>query len=484
MLAARLESLKSLGLATVLVSISPFHNEHIPFCRVKGVIAACRRTGVAAFPWTNDFYREIDGFERPGRPIAWRRIRKNSGPITCCASPPATGFISGAGLKDFPGPLRDPGLYRHPLPEPPGLLRTPGRAPFSPGSLRPLPPGLCSGLAIRRDDLGAPLSPEKYPLLSILFHSGINGLYAAAAGEYGFKPVARYLSKCDLCLDIRRFLVLDKIAPLPSSCNRWLFMKTCDPSGGTLDPQYHGFEQGPIRPPSEAESLLLRVTRNCPWNRCKFCPVYKGTEFSFRRPVDHVKRDIDAVYRPAAGEAGDASRPGEPETPGPGRRPGTGDGTAGARSFSRTPTVWCSAPDLVEILRHLKTRFPGNAAPHLLCPLQHRGPPAAQDLAALRAAGLNRLHLGLESGRGRSLAPDAQRHHPEEPDHRRAQGQRRGDGAVGILHARPGGAAALETHARQTAAALNLINPDFIRLRTLAIPRHLPSMTTTRPGAF
>jgi hypothetical protein len=59
---------------------------------------------------------------------------------------------------------------------------------------------------------------------------------------------------------------------------------------------YSGFEQGPIRPPSEAYSLLVRATRNCPWNRCTFCPVYKGTKFS-RRPVEHVKKDIDAVFR-------------------------------------------------------------------------------------------------------------------------------------------------------------------------------------------
>ncbi len=32
------------------------------------------------------------------------------------------------------------------------------------------------------------------------------------------------------------------------------------------------FEQGPIRPPNEAQSLLLRFTRNCPWNQCEFCP--------------------------------------------------------------------------------------------------------------------------------------------------------------------------------------------------------------------
>ena len=69
---------------------------------------------------------------------------------------------------------------------------------------------------------------------------------------------------------------------------------TASPS--RLPEGYQGFEQGPIRPPSEADSLLIRVTRNCPWNKCTFCPVYKGTRFS-RRPVEHVLRDIEAVAR-------------------------------------------------------------------------------------------------------------------------------------------------------------------------------------------
>ena len=51
------------------------------------------------------------------------------------------------------------------------------------------------------------------------------------------------------------------------------------------------FEQGPIRPPNEARSLLLRVTRNCPWNQCLFCPVYKRKKFSLRT-VDEIKQDI------------------------------------------------------------------------------------------------------------------------------------------------------------------------------------------------
>jgi radical SAM superfamily enzyme YgiQ (UPF0313 family) len=55
------------------------------------------------------------------------------------------------------------------------------------------------------------------------------------------------------------------------------------------------FEQGPIRPPSEAFSLLLRVTRNCPWNRCAFCPVYKGEKFT-RRTREAVLADIAAMH--------------------------------------------------------------------------------------------------------------------------------------------------------------------------------------------
>ena len=53
-------------------------------------------------------------------------------------------------------------------------------------------------------------------------------------------------------------------------------------------------ELGPIRPPSEAQSLLIRVTRNCPWNQCEFCHTYKGERFSFR-PVEEIKKDIDQV---------------------------------------------------------------------------------------------------------------------------------------------------------------------------------------------
>ena len=63
------------------------------------------------------------------------------------------------------------------------------------------------------------------------------------------------------------------------------------------------YEQGVIRPPSEASSLMVRVTRNCPWNQCVFFPAYKGVKFS-RRTVDEVKKDIDSM----AAEFGSSER--------------------------------------------------------------------------------------------------------------------------------------------------------------------------------
>ena len=52
------------------------------------------------------------------------------------------------------------------------------------------------------------------------------------------------------------------------------------------------FRIGPIRPPSEAESLLLQVTNGCTWNKCKFCQLYRHTKFK-AYSADSIKADID-----------------------------------------------------------------------------------------------------------------------------------------------------------------------------------------------
>ena len=69
-------------------------------------------------------------------------------------------------------------------------------------------PGLCSGLAIWKDDLGTSLSTEKYPILVNLYLFGIRGLFEFARENYGFYPQrTHYINKCDLCTEVRSFLV-------------------------------------------------------------------------------------------------------------------------------------------------------------------------------------------------------------------------------------------------------------------------------------
>jgi radical SAM superfamily enzyme YgiQ (UPF0313 family) len=46
-----------------------------------------------------------------------------------------------------------------------------------------------------------------------------------------------------------------------------------------------------IRPPSEAQSLILQVTIGCSHNRCTFCPTYKGRRFRIRT-FEEIAEDV------------------------------------------------------------------------------------------------------------------------------------------------------------------------------------------------
>ncbi len=63
-----------------------------------------------------------------------------------------------------------------------------------------------------------------------------------------------------------------------------------------FNPDAFSMESDPMGPIGEGVALILRVNRNCPWNRFLFCHVYKGWPFSARRSLEIIK-DIDAAAR-------------------------------------------------------------------------------------------------------------------------------------------------------------------------------------------
>ena len=150
----------------------------------------------------------------------------------------------------------------------------------------------------------------------------------------------------------------------------------------------------------------MRVVRNCTWNRCRFCPVYKGCRSSVRS-LDDVLADVDAM-RAAADVL--ASGPTSEALHG-GLVPPEAFQVAlflrdGGRSvFLQDADACAVAPlKLAAMIEHVREAFPtvervtayGRAAT-----LARRRP---GDLARLAVAGLSRVHIGMESGDDEVLA--------------------------------------------------------------------------------
>ena len=226
---------------------------------------------------------------------------------------------------------------------------------------------------------------------------------------------------------------------------------------------------------------MVRLTRNCPWNRCRFCTSYKKGSFEVR-PVEDIRRDIDSMAAVAELLLTTSEKQGHP-----GRIDGrtiAGAVQAGVpvessyqialflqggrrHAFLQDGDSLSMNPDaFVSVLLHLRSRFPTIERITTYArssTLARRGPGV---LTQAREAGLTRVHVGMESGSDEVLKIIRK-------------------GATVGVHIM-GGRAALEAglelseyvmpgvggvehsleHAIETGRVLDEINPHFIRLRT------------------
>lgn len=125
------------------------------------------------------------------------------------------------------------------------------------------------------------------------------------------------------------------------------------------------------RPPSEANSLIFQITLGCSFNQCSYCEMYRTKKYS-ERPWEEIKMQIDmtSTAYPAT------------------KRIFLADGDA-----INLPTE-----RLVQILEYIYKKFPtlervsSYAMPKNLIQKTDR------ELMTLRAAGLQMLYVGIESG--------------------------------------------------------------------------------------
>src|SRR3989338_5514594 len=151
--------------------------------------------------------------------------------------------------------------------------------------------------------------------------------------------------------------------------------------GGALRRRPRVRYQGTVyRPPSEAGSLIVQATLGCPHNRCAFCGMYKGRPFRVR-PLAEVVEDLD-LAREAYGAHGV-------------RTIFLADGNTAVLPTATLVAIGGAAgagsPDLERITMYGSAKFL----------VKKR----LDEWRAIAAAGITRIHSGLESGGAATLAP-------------------------------------------------------------------------------
>ena len=259
------------------------------------------------------------------------------------------------------------------------------------------------------------------------------------------------------------------------------------------------FEQGPIRPPNEARSLLLRLTRNCPWNQCQFCPVYKKRKFSLRT-IDEIKKDIQTArdiadeIKALSWKLGSVGR--------------VDDKVAShilnnsqySESYRRIAVWLCygtgacflqdadnmimKTKDLVEVLTFLRETFPEIIRVTTYSRSRTAVRKSVESLKKIHTAGLDRVHIGLETAYDPLLK--LMKKGVTGAQHVEA-GRKLVEAGIELSeYVMPGlgGQEMWREHAKETARALNQINPHFIRLRSLRVPNHIPLYQKVKDGTF
>ena len=212
------------------------------------------------------------------------------------------------------------------------------------------------------------------------------------------------------------------------------------------------------RPPSEAGSLLIQATIGCPHNRCTFCCLYKDKKFRVR-PVEDIKADLQ-LAREYYGE--------------------------GVQSLFLPDgnTIGMKTEQLVEICRFARSCFPHLERITVYGSARFVNRKSLEELIALKEAGLDRIHMGMESGDDVVLQEICKGTSSEEIIEAGLKLKQAGIEVSEYYLAGVGGRKYSQQHAINSARTLNAFVPDFIRLRTFCPQPGTPLYEAYLAGEF
>ncbi|HOC59109.1 MAG: radical SAM protein [Syntrophaceae bacterium] len=250
------------------------------------------------------------------------------------------------------------------------------------------------------------------------------------------------------------------------------------------------FAVGVYRPPSEggSSSLLLRITENCPWNKCSFCEMYKGHAFVYRNVAD-IQSDIDTVksmveeIREISRKIGHEGRIHRDVL----RALFSANSylrenycfslvfswlySGGKTAFLQDADSMIMRPDeLAEVLRYLRKELDSLTRVTSYTRSKTLAQRKPEQLVQIREAGLDRIHVGLETGDDEILQIIRKGVTSAEQIAGGQKAMAAGFQLSEYWMPDLGGRERWRQHAENTARVLNEINPHYIRSRPL-VPR-------------
>lgn len=243
------------------------------------------------------------------------------------------------------------------------------------------------------------------------------------------------------------------------------------------------FHIGPIRPPSEADSLLFQVTNGCTWNKCRFCQLYKHTNFK-AYSVDALKHEIDNMVLLAERTKQYRSPTGKWDIQGLNEELAFIKNDMERQSFYMIANWLVNGGEnvflqdgnslvlqhgrLSEVLKYLKQSFPNIKRITSYGRAENLSRVSAEEFAELKEAGLDRIHSGFETGSDRVLQYINKGVTQKQEI---IAGKNIKNGGIELsIYFMPGvgGKPLSKENAEETAYVLNQVNPDFLRIRTFA----------------
>ncbi len=210
------------------------------------------------------------------------------------------------------------------------------------------------------------------------------------------------------------------------------------------------------RPPSEARSLIIQLTIGCAHNNCTFCTMYKDKQFRVRK-LSEIKEDFAEARRRYGNQR---------------LRIFLADGDA----------LVMKTEDLLEIIGYAKECFPKAER------ISSYGTPrdvlhkSEEELCALRAAGLELIYMGAESGDAIVLEQIHKGVTRQEIIEAGQKLKRCGIGSSITLISGLGGKERLTEHAIQSADLISQIKPEYVGFLTLMLEEPASILNTIRNG--